>query len=116
MTLTKDERSVLVDLIGDVFNDIEYPYVPQERLDLLASARDKIVAEGITDHEQFVLDMAQADEVVEDYERRYGDERPAVRLDRPVELQRIARETTVQLEWDQLGEGLIVYPAQKGTN
>lgn len=113
MTLTKAERDVVLDLIGDVFNDPDYPILSEERLDLLSSARDKIKNDSTTDYEQFLLDMAQAEEVVEDYERRFGDTRPAVRIDRPVELQRVIRATSVPVEWDQLGMGLIVYPAAR---
>lgn len=113
MTLTKAERDVVLDLISDVFNDPNYPIVSDERLELLSSARDKIATESMTDYEQFLLDMAQAEEVVEDYERRFGDTRPAVRIDHRTELQRVIRATSVPVEWDQLGEGLIVYPAAR---
>jgi len=45
MALSIDQRNVVIDLIGDVFNDPDFPYVPQERLDLLDEAREVLKAE-----------------------------------------------------------------------
>lgn len=63
-------------------------------------------------YEQFTSDMFVAGFDVEEYDpgwSRSGD-RPAVRVDNNQELQRVIRATSVEVEWDTLGMGLIVYP------
>ncbi len=69
------------------------------------------------DHQEFRLNMRRARRhgspwaKIETYNRRFGDDRPAVRARDDIELQAVIRTTPVLLEWDTLGEGYIVYPA-----
>ena len=64
-------------------------------------------------YQQFVKEVEAEGWPHEEYERRYGDARPAVRVDDFEELQRLIRGTTVSLDWDTLGTGWIVYPAKR---
>lgn len=60
-------------------------------------------------YEQFRRDMEAAGRAVTDYHGRYFYHGPAVACDNN-ELQTVIRETTVEVQWDHLGLGWIVYP------
>lgn len=60
-------------------------------------------------YQQFREDMEDAGFDVEDYGGRNYYEGPAVRIEQG-DLQNVIRSTSVKLQWDQLGLGLIVYP------
>lgn len=62
------------------------------------------------DHETFRKDMEEAGREVEEYHGRFYWQGPAVRVDGYEELQDVIRETTISLQWDNMGLGYIVYP------
>jgi hypothetical protein len=59
---------------------------------------------------QFVTDLESEGFQVEPYAGRYFWEGPAVRAKGEAELQAIIRATTIEVQWDTLGYGYIVYP------
>ena len=69
----------------------------------------------LDDHERFQVDLEEAGFDVEQYSPRgaFGNEVPAVRAEGFTELQQAIRATTVDLDWDTLGRGWIIYPAAR---
>jgi hypothetical protein len=63
----------------------------------------------MSDAMQFVQDMEDAGFEVSDYHGRFYWHGPAVSCDRD-EHQEVIRATSVRLQHDQLGLGVIVYP------
>ena len=62
-------------------------------------------------HEQFLNDMRDAGfDVNEDYHGRYQYEGPAVTVRDYNELQVGVRATEVEIRWDDMGLGYVVYP------
>jgi hypothetical protein len=61
-------------------------------------------------HEAFRAETKAAGYDVEEYNVRFGDDRPAVRVEGRMDLQQVIRATTVVVDWDTLGTGWIVYP------
>ena len=59
-----------------------------------------------------VVDEVQDVWLVEAYAGRFYWFGPAVRADDERELQEIIRATEVEVQWDSLGEGYIVYPVR----
>lgn len=59
---------------------------------------------------KFKEDLEEAGFDVEDYKGRNFFAGPAVRIDSTNELQEVIRATEINVQWDQLGLGLIVYP------
>lgn len=60
-------------------------------------------------YNQFTKDLENAGYEVSDYNGRYFYHGPAVSCEKN-EFQNIVRKTSVRLQWDQLGLGIIVYP------
>ena len=61
-------------------------------------------------HEEFRRDMEKAGRKVIEYNGRFFYHGPAVTINKD-DLQDIMRETEVRLKWDDMGKGLVVYPA-----
>lgn len=62
----------------------------------------------------FVEDMKKAGRDVEHYHGRFMWEGPAVRLKNRSDFQEVCMETSVNLQTDELGLGLVVYPGKSG--
>jgi hypothetical protein len=62
------------------------------------------------DHDRFRKDMKKAGFEVQEYQGRSFWEGPAVAIDKQ-DYQEVIKATTITLQHDQLGFGLIVYPA-----
>lgn len=60
-------------------------------------------------YQQFRREMEAAGYYVEDYQGRFFYSGPAVKISRG-EFQDVCRQTTVRLQTDDLGLGLVVYP------
>lgn len=60
-------------------------------------------------HQTFTDDLEAAGYQVEPYRGRFYYHGPAVRIAKD-ELQDVIRATSLPLQWDQLGKGLVVYP------
>lgn len=66
-------------------------------------------------HRRFIESMEEAGyEVDPDYHGRYYYVGPAVRVGSQTEIQDVIRSTPLTLQWDQMGLGYIVYPANIG--
>ena len=64
-------------------------------------------------HNDFVEDMQAAMFEVRDYQGRNYYSGPAVVVEKR-QLQDVIRATTVRVQWDDMGLGLVVYPKELG--
>ena len=62
-------------------------------------------------YDKFTADLEEAGFEVRPYNGRFFYRGPAVRIEQD-ELQDVIRATTVKLQWDDMGKGLIVYPIE----
>ncbi len=62
------------------------------------------------DYNIFTEELRNAGFDVEDYNGRYFYHGPAVRAEDEIEMQNVIRGTTVNVQWDSMGMGYIVYP------
>lgn len=69
---------------------------------------EKPKAYKLHSHNQFVRDMLDADLEPYHYRGRFYYEGPAVNVD---DLQEAIRATKVNVQWDNMGLGWVVYPA-----